>query len=284
LMRMPRVVVTATGGGRTFRATTNARGDFELTRLPLGKYDVIARADGYDATKQSVEMLDPRGCGETVLFVHHDGRVMGRVVDSRGASIPGIAIELVLPADVDTPSGRSKKVVGRTAADGTFELRRVGPDKYLLGFNSLQVINRLPRAFYPGVTEAADATPVVVSTGERVHLQDFVIPEIIKLVTIHGIVVDESGQPVREATVTLREAMVTSGGSFVGRNPLGPAINTADDGRFTFSLIENGKYDVHVTRYVETDLDRTYQVGVVPFNVTAGSPLLTVVLKTNQYQ
>lgn len=276
LRPVPRVVVTATGGGLTFSTTANERGEFELTGLPLGTYDVIASApDGFEATKRTVDIHDPRGCGATQLYIQYDGRVIGRVVDSRGRNVPGLAIELVLADDVDTPGGGRKRVLARTAVDGTFEMRLVAPDRYLLGFNSIRGDrnDRVAslRAFYPGVVERADARTVVVSAGERVHLENFVIPGTIKLATVSGIVVDEAGQPVREARVVLRDDTRVSN--------MGPAAITGEDGRFAFSLIENGKYDVHVTRYVGTGRNRTAQVSMSRFTATAGNPAITVVVK-----
>jgi hypothetical protein len=81
LKPVPRVAVTATGGGRTFSALTNDRGEFQLTGLTIGTYDLIARApDGYDAVKLTIGIRDPRGCGTPTLYIRHDGRVIGRVL------------------------------------------------------------------------------------------------------------------------------------------------------------------------------------------------------------
>src|SRR5262249_7240954 len=121
LKPVPRVVVTAAAGPRTFSASTNERGEFELTRLPLGTYDLIARAPtGYQATMRTVTIHDPRGCGTTLLYIQYDGRVSGRVVDTQGTGIPGLALELVLPVDVDRPGGGRKKLSARTEADGRY--------------------------------------------------------------------------------------------------------------------------------------------------------------------
>ena len=278
LTSVPGVSVTASGGGRTFSAIANDRGEFELTGLPLGTYDVMAVApDGYAAIKRSVDIHDPRGCGTTTLYVQYDGRVIGRVVDSHGAGVPALPIELVLPADVDTPGGGKKKVFGRTTEDGTFELRLVTPDRYLLGFNSIPTIDgqHSPRhSFYPGVFEPGEAHPVVVAVGGRVHLEPFVIPDTIKLVTISGIVVDEAGAPVGEAQVTSRDRTE-------GPDTLGPMVTTGSDGRFVLTVVANGRpYEVLVTRYVRTaGKVTTVQTGMSRFAATAGTPTITVVVK-----
>jgi len=287
LKTVARIGVVARGGGRTFSASTDERGEFALTGLPLGTYDVVASApDGYEGSSRTVTINDPRGCGTTDLFIRHDGRVSGRVVDSRGAGVPGLALDLVLPTEVDLLDYRRKHVEVRTAEDGTFEMRLVQPDTYFLtvtfahGENSQLASTHV---LYPGVIEPSGAQRVGVSEGERVVLQNFVIPEAIKLVTVTGVVVDEAGQPVRGARLTPRaETLVPRPDT----NPfiLGPAFTTGADGRFAFSFVENGKYDIHATHYVGTAPYIEVQTEIVPFTATAGGPTLKIVMKPNRFR
>lgn len=281
LKPVPRVAVTATGGGRTFSARTNDRGDFQLTGLTLGTYDLIARApDGYEAVKRTVQIHDSRGCGTTALFIRHDGRVMGRVVDGRGGGVGGLPLELVRSGELDTPGGSPTRVQTWTRSDGTFELRLVDPGEYLLGFNSIRPYNNgrltFPRALHPGVLEPTAASRVKVTAGERVRLGNFVVPESIKLVTVPGIVVDEAGLPIRGANVVLRDRTGDP-------NRIGPIFVTGDDGRFAFSLVDGGRYDVHVTRYLGDERrPREVQTGVVPFTASSQTPLVTAVMRPNR--
>jgi hypothetical protein len=99
-----------------------------------------------------------------------------------------------------------------------------------------------PRAFYPGVVQPSAAQTIVLPTGERVPVRDFIVPESIKLVTVDGIVVDAAGRPVSHAELALRDATE-------GPNIIGPRFVTGADGRFVFSVVDGGKYDVHATRY-----------------------------------
>ena len=102
------------------------------------------------------------------------------------------------------------------------------------------------------------------------------MPEAIRLVTVNGIVVDESGRPVREAVVYLQDDAKEP-------NVLGPQFVTGEDGRFAFSLIADGKYQVYVTRDLGTDpRTRETQTSFVPFIASPTSPVLTVVLKPNR--
>jgi carboxypeptidase family protein len=277
---LPGVVVTATGEGRTVSARTDARGEFELTGLALGKHEILATAPaGYQSIARTVDLHDPRGCGVTTLFVRYDGRMTGRVVDGRGSGVGGLPIELMRRSDLVRTDVRDDRVQAWTASDGTFELSLVPPGEYILG---LEVIRNWrteiarARGFYPGVTEADAAETIAISAGERVRLRDFVIPDAIRLVTVNGMVVDESSRPVREALIYLRNT---------GKEPdvLGPRFVTGEDGRFAFSLVADGKYEVYVTRDVGADArTRETQTAVVPLIASPTSPVLTVMLKPNR--
>jgi hypothetical protein len=281
LKPVPRVAVTATGAGRTSSVRTNDRGEFQLTGLTVGTYDLIATApDGYDAVTRTLQIHDPRGCGLTALFIRHDARVIGRVVDRRGSGIGGLPLELVPSGELDTPGGSVERSQTWTRSDGTFELRLVQPGEHLLGFNTIRPYNNarltFPRVLHPGVLEPTAATRVKVTAGERVRLDDLVVPESVKLVTVPGIVVDEAGRPVLGANVVLRDRTE-------GPNLIGPRFVTGDDGRFAFSVVDGGKYDVHVTRYLGDELrPREIQTSEVPFTASATTTLVTAVMRPNR--
>ncbi len=149
-----------------------------------------------------------------------------------------------------------------------------------LGFNFIRGHDgqlTFPRVFYPGVAEPTGAARVVVSVSDRVRIRDFVIPDNIRLVTAEGVVVDEAGRPVADARVALRD-------NTEGPNIIGPRFVTGDDGRFAFSVVEGGKYDVHVTRYVGADVrTREVHVAMAPFTASAGVPVLKVVVRPSRY-
>ena len=274
------VTVTATREGRSFSTRADDRGEFELTGLPLGTYELVAKApDGYDSIPRRLEIHDPRGCGTTPLLLRYDGRVTGRVVDRNGDGVQGLPIELLRPADVDKPGGGLNPLKAWTAADGTFAIRLVAPGEYVLGFNAIRGHDgqpSFPRAFYPGVTDPGAAAKVPVGVGTSARLRDFVVPENIKLVRVNGVVVDEANQPVREATVTLTD-------STEGPNTIGSPVTTGADGRFTFALVDGGKYELRARRYVGADRTRELQMAMTPLKVSSATPLVTLVIKPNRF-
>jgi hypothetical protein len=270
--------VVARGEGRTFSTKADARGSFVLTDLPVATYELEASApDGYASIPRTHEIHDPRGCGSIGLYVRHDNRVTGRVVDSRGVGVGALALDLVPRADVDTPEGGLARVQARTAPDGTFELPFVEPGAYVVGFNFVRTyLNRPavgPRALYPGVADPSDAVTIVVATGQRVRLRDFPLPDTIRLVTVTGTIVDEAGRPVSGASVGM------SSDSEGGGDSAGPGLVTGADGRFTFTIAEGGRYSVYATRYVGTARTRLVHQGMHGFTALPGASDVRVVLR-----
>ena len=274
---VPHVMVTATGEGGVFSARTNDGGEFELTGLPLGKYEISPEAPaGYHSVSRAVELFDPRGCGQIDLVVKSDGRVTGRVVDSRGRPVPGLPLALVLPVDLDKRGVGTNRIQAWTTPSGAFELPLVPPGEYVLGTNAIVGVDgrlTFPRAFYPGVIESDAADHVVVSAAERVQLREFGVAETIRLVTVKGTVVDAEGRPVRDASIVLRD-------DTEGPNVIGPPLVTGDDGGFTFSLAHGARYELSVMRYVGRD-DRTRETetGMAVFTASAATGPVTVVTR-----
>jgi hypothetical protein len=276
LRRVPGVAVTATGHGRTFTTRANDRGEFELTGLLPGKYDVIADApDGYYASARPVEVHDPRGCGTEPVYIGYDGRVRGRVVDHDGRGIGGLALGLVSRTDISN----GERVQAWTTTDGTFELRRVSPGEYLLGFYGTRSKDNHPlpwgRGFYPGASLPGDAKTIVVNIGDRLELADFVLPDNVRFASLNGLVVDDALRPVRDAIVRLRSDQ---------GNTIGPPFTTGVDGRFDFALIEGGRYEVNVTRYAQPDAQTpAVRSRTVRLTAASGSTPIVVQMKPNEY-
>jgi Carboxypeptidase regulatory-like domain len=84
-------------------------------------------------------------------------------------------------------------------------------------------------------------------------------------------------QPVREATITLTD-------STEGPNSVGSPVTTGGDGRFTFALVEGGKYELRARCYVGTDVrTRELQMTMTPLKVSSATPFVTLVMKPNKF-
>ena len=274
---MPGIAVSAAGEGGTFSATANDRGEFVLTGLRLGAYDLTTKVpQGYESPPVRIEIHDPRGCGEVGMAVWYDGRMTGRVVDRNGAPIRHLPLELVPARDVNVPAGERYYNAARSNDDGTFELRRVGPGDYVLAVAATAApkVGIADRALYPGAGDPARASTVTVGAGEQVRLQNFVTPDSLRLVTITGAVVDEKEQPVRDAEVTVGGRETEGGG------PVRLAAALDSDGRFTLTVLEGMQYVVYVTRRTAAG---PRQIGRMPFTAASGSPPVQVVIRPSRF-
>jgi protocatechuate 3,4-dioxygenase beta subunit len=111
-----------------------------------------------------------------------------------------------------------------------------------------------------------------VTVGGRVDVGDFVVRDIPKLVTISGMVVDLSSQPVRNATVELvlfanRAVTIASG------------VPTDDAGRFAFAAIPGSKYVLRAQLHAWPWGSRSEQLEVV---AAADSPPITLTLPVRE--
>jgi hypothetical protein len=274
---MPGIAVNATGEGGTFSATANERGEFVLTGLRLGAYNLTTKVpQGYESPPARIEIHDARGCGEVGLVVWYDGLITGRVVDRNGAPSRHLPLELVPVRDVNVSTGERVYNRARSGDDGRFELRRVGPGDYVVAIagTAAPKVGSADRALYLDVGDPTRPSTVTVGAGGQVRLQNFFMPDRLKFVTITGAVVDEKQRPVRDAEVTVggRE---TEGGTSVR---LTAALD--QEGHFRLTVLEGMQYVVYVTRRAGSGPP---QMGRMPFTAASGSPTITVVVQPSRF-
>ena len=89
------------------------------------------------------------------LYVAHDGRVSGRLLDARGAPVAGMTISLLGAHDLDSPYQLYWYIRTLTNGDGSYELTKVPPGRYVAAINvERDMVTRQllqPRILHPGV-------------------------------------------------------------------------------------------------------------------------------------
>jgi hypothetical protein len=111
--------------------TTDANGSFEFRGLPVQMYEVAARVpETYvpARSREAVFLAHPTACAEIDLYARWDGQVAGAVVDSTGAAVPNLEIEV-------RRSGMRFGVPVTTDDDGRFTFAGLGPGTYTIGIN-----------------------------------------------------------------------------------------------------------------------------------------------------
>jgi hypothetical protein len=93
--------------------------------------------------------------------------------------------------------------------------------------------------FYPGTPDASLASPVRVGPGEERSGMDFALT-LVPTARVSGTIVDRSGQPIRNVTMTLDvpDDRLSLAGIVRGR----PAVQSGADGSFTIPAVAPGRY------------------------------------------
>ena len=276
------VSVIIRGAAVTVQAKTDRAGNFSVAGLEAGPYTLALEMTGnysVQTDRAPIELRDIRACAAVEASVYPDGRVAGRIKDSRGKPIRGLTVDLTVrqnDSDRAASRGSPDRLQTVTADDGTYELTEVPPGRFVVGINTREdeVMSRQARVFYPGVLRSADAALVDVPAGGRVELEDLIVPATVRFVEIDGVIVDTDRVPVEGARVYLRGPRERD---FIVTAP----VVTDPSGRFTIAAVMGEEYLVFAERPRPGDsgwLDSTRLVRVA---AVPAHPRLMLTLRSN---
>jgi 5-hydroxyisourate hydrolase-like protein (transthyretin family) len=281
--------------GVTKTTSTNTSGQYEFTDLAPGKYRVEAAlpdsqyARGSGSTFAG-ELRDVRGCSEVNVYVSHDGRVSGRLLDARGKPVAGMTISLLGADELESPFQIVSFIKAMTNGDGAYELTKVPPGRYVVAINverdftTRQLLQ--PRIMHPGVEQTGDATTIDVGPGERVKLADWKMPPSRALVIVRGTVTTADGQPAAGVSVWLAMEADRS------LRRVGGDTVTDAKGQFGLSALEGQRYRLQAHRQTTTPSGGAGSAGDIKtktiyenatseaFVTAADAPWLTLRLET----
>ena len=233
----PRARLASSWGERT-----EADGEFELSGLLPGTYELSARHDDQPSPHEPFEVVVPEGqdVADVTLTMLASGEVHGIVRDEKGTAVSGVSVRL------DGPGW-----AGATTNDeGRFVMQGVEVGEHRV--KAQRGWSDTMRA--PGASDDDEA-------GQRVEVRAGEVSEVELVVEsqngrITGRVVGEGGEPVADAFVeAVRESdsAAKSQGGGRGRARWGSwsrqPVLTDEDGRFTLEdLAEQGVYAVYANR------------------------------------
>jgi hypothetical protein len=264
------------GYAQAYMTRSAGDGSYEF-RVPAGEYRLFTTVrDGVyawpGAAGRPVTLRDTRGCAVVDVAVRPDGRIAGRLIDSAGAPVPFMSVELVAAARLRSTSLSAST---RTLTDerGHFEFKEIDPGVYASGLT-------LRRNAREGVDLAvwinADgngqpATTVMQPEG-RVDLGDVRLPSGVSTLTVAGVVVDGAGKPVRAAQVRFIEPGPTLG-------MLGAPVTTDGAGRFSLSVVAGRAYRLSVEWFPPVPGERRfYSARSEPFEAAGAIKPFRLVL------
>ena len=232
--------ITIESESKRVEVITDSKGRYRVSALPPGAYKVrLTPPKGlniYDPERE-VEVSD-RGCAEVAFWIEADTRITGRVFDVQSRPTSDVLIELV-PAK-PALSGSFPQFV-RTDKEGRYEMKLVKPGRYLLGVriygSAGSTYVPYPRTYYPGVTDESQATVITITEGQVITDRDLQLPPALIEKKLEGVVVWPDGQPIKGATVWLKEIEYTN-------NDMPYRVTTDDQGRFSFKVYAGMKYSL----------------------------------------
>lgn len=232
------------GPNKNFEAKTNSEGKYIISGLPPGTYKVrIDLPDGLSIYNPETEVkVYDRGCGEAFFLVEPDTRLTGKVLDAQGMSAADVLMELV---PINREDNAYPSYV-RTDKEGRYVMKLLKPGRYHLGVRIVGSADSTyvpyPQTYYPGVKDRSQATVITISEGQRIELDELVLPARFIERMLNGIVVDSDRTPVAGAVVWLKEKQYDDGDMPYQRQ-------TDSEGRFSYPVYEGIKYSLNA--YVE---------------------------------
>jgi hypothetical protein len=239
---------------RAVNASTNSRGEFELTGLAEGSYFVTAQRAGFIAVEHGQRRAGERGLAVTVragqitervdIALPPAGVIAGRVTDDLGEAYAGVRVDALAlryrnGKRVPTISG------GSTTDDlGSFRISGLQPGSYYIVATSTETWRNekketigYPSIYYPA--GGVDQARVITLTASEQKTDVQLSLQASRTARISGRVVRAGGEPVAGAGVTIAYSypgvIMTAGMR---------SVRAAADGSFVIKDIPGGVYSV----------------------------------------
>ncbi len=241
---MQGVKVAIRGPGGTRALLTNGSGFYEVYGLKPGIYSVdidvpqnltiyfptITGSHRIEGNAAAVEL--GKDTAASVSFVlMADTRLSGHMLDSQGAPVKGVCIEL------QPKNGRAQGGAFHfdcSEADGWFEMKQMPPgDYWLVAEDRTDPYSRDSKStlYYPGVRDKRRAKMITIQEGSHIGSMEFRLPEGEKRFKISGRFEFADGTPIKDRPVVFTDPEAG----------YKETTSTAEDGSFSLLLISGMK-------------------------------------------
>ena len=260
------------------KALSDADGNYRLTAIPPGNYQIFPIAPAYVPT----DLMTSGGRKTLLLGENEDvqgidfsleqgGVITGRVTDAEGR--PMIEERITLTTEGD-PSNRGRMPIpgserGLTDDRGIYRIYGIPAGRYKISagvseddpyYNPRGGRTAYKRTYYPDTTEFDTAKVIEVVEGGELKNIDIALGRSLPTFSASGRVVDsESGKPVMGLRFMLQRTVEKGTGA-----PIVPSFSTSNSlGEFRIENITPGKYMVIVSPDRESEL----RTDGVPFEI-----------------
>ena len=250
----------------SFRSTTDEDGNYRITNVPPGTYDVIPASPVYVATEGRKSLVV--GKNETVenidIALERGGVITGKVTDAEGR--PAIEETIYLSA-VTTAQRLPYFREVRTDDRGIYRAYGVPAGSYKVSagrdanssFGSRRPENRNQRTYHPSAVDPAAAIVIDVSEGSEATNVDITFAGPARNYSARGRIIDgETAKPVPNTRVGVQMSFQH------GTTAMGGVAESNKDGEFKVENLAPGKYAV----YSEPPADSDWHSEAVQLEVT----------------
>lgn len=267
------------GEQKTYTATANKDGVYEIYDLPPGKYILepdVPRGLKLDRIRSggspppqisdlprladkpkdgTQEQPKPSGIPLVLKAGKHayfdfgyaiDNVIRGTVFDTQGKPIDGVCL------DVIPDKGKASRQFFKndcTKGGGLFAIDNIPAGSYLLVINKRGKISSrepFPTFYYPGVFEREKATSITIGEGDVVGNLSVHVPAMEKTITVEGVLLYSDDRPVVNEWVTFVADNVDE--RIDGRG----GARTDASGKFSFTILKNFRGKLSAGLYVYT--------------------------------
>ena len=252
----------------TFKATTDENGNYRVSEVPTGSYEVAPAAPAFvisdvnNSRGHTVIITESENVEGIDFELLRGGVITGKVTDADGSPVVAERVNL-LPADQRNQRGPVYPVSLSFQTDdrGIYRIFGIRPGHYKVsigqGDNSYGSIGRGRPAyrttFYPDATDPAKATVVEIEEGTEATRIDITMGQTEPGFSANGRIVDgESGKPV--ANVSIGLSRIISDGNNSSSYGGGAGARSDSQGEFRLEKLNPGKYSISIEPPEESDL------------------------------
>lgn len=251
----------------TFKATTDQEGNYRITGVPAGNYEVAPVAPAFvvadiDAPRGKILVITETENVEGIDFeMTRGGVVTGKATDSDGNPVVAERVSLS-PVDQSNQRRADPFSLGFQTDDrGIYRVFGVPPGRYRVsigqGENGFNGRGRptYPTTFYPDATDPSKATVIEIGEGTEATKIDITMNRLTDQVfSVKGRVVDESGKPVPNVELDLSKIVIADASGSSSSSGGGTGARSDRQGEFRLENLPSGKYSVSGYLREESDL------------------------------
>jgi hypothetical protein len=296
-LKRARVMASAPGLPQGRGALTDDNGAYELSDLPAGRYSVNVSKAGFISLSYGqrrplqagmpLEVADGQQLKGIDFRLPRGGAIAGRIADEDGEPMPGATVRLMQYQYLQGDRRLVPAGTGQTDDKGQYRVWGLMPGAYYVTATARGFGLGGPRAagagraggpggrsddpeaeayaptYFPGVSSAADATPVSLGVNQEALDISFSL-QLVRTARVSGRVTTASGAPANTGNVTLTAAEASGG----ARGQIGTNYSTRiqSTGAFLITGVPPGRYTL---RARGIDADRP-QFAQQPLVVTGG--------------